>query len=139
MKECPMPVVRIPPDTSGLLREETNELSFVLRPSPHDGVGVFRTHGIRKGSRLRLFPGPGPRFVPNGKMAGNIPLGVLCRWYGIEYGGGCYVPHDFGCMEIGWYLNHSDMPNAHHDENYDYIASRDIQAGEEITVDYSTL
>jgi len=134
-----MPIVKIPLDTSGRLREETSELSFVLRPSPHDGVGVFCTHGIRKGSKLRLFPGPDLRFVPNEKQEGNPLLEIFCDRYGIEDRHGNRVAHDFGCMEIGWYLNHSETPTAHHDENYDYFASRDIQAGEEITIDYNTL
>ena len=47
-------------------------------------------------------------------------------------------PKDFGCMEIGWYLNHSKTPNAYH-RNYEYYALRDIKTGEEITVDYNTL
>ena len=134
-----MSSVNIPLDTSGRLWKETSELSFVLRPSPHDGVGVFCTHGIRKGSRLRLFPGPDLRFVPNEKQATNPLLEVFCDRYGIEDRHGCRTAHDFGCMEIGWYLNHSGTPTAHHDENYDYFASRDIQAGEEITIDYNTL
>ena len=42
-------------------------------------------------------------------------------------------------ITIGWYLNHSKTPNmtaTHRGENF--IASRDIKAGEELTVDYST-
>jgi uncharacterized protein len=134
-----MSIINIPLDTSGQLRKETSELSFVLRPSPHDGVGVFCTHGIKKGSRLRLFPGPDLRLIPNEKQAGDPLLEVFCDRYGIEDRHGDRVAHDFGCMEIGWYLNHSETPTAHHDENYDYFASRDIQAGEEITIDYNTL
>ncbi len=41
-------------------------------------------------------------------------------------------------MEIGWYVNHSNTPNAHH-LNYKYYALRDIKAGEEIVIDYNTL
>ena len=42
-------------------------------------------------------------------------------------------------ITIGWYLNHSKTPNmiaTHQGENF--ITSRDIKAGEELTVDYST-
>jgi hypothetical protein len=139
MKPHPMLLSRIPPDTSGAFLKETNELSFILRPSPHDGVGVFCTHGIQKGTKLRLFPGPEQRFVPHEKPGTNTLLEKFCRWYGLEDSRGFHVPHDFGCMEIGWYLNHSGSPNAYHEENYDYVASRDIRAGEEITIDYETL
>ncbi len=134
-----MPVYPISPDTSGLLRDETDELSFLIRPSPRDGVGVFCTHGIRKGARLRLFPGPGPRFVPHDTSAGEPLLAAFSRRFGLEYEEGCWVPPDFGCMEIGWYLNHSDTPNAYHDGSYEYFAGRNIAAGEEITIDYRTL
>jgi SET domain-containing protein len=41
-------------------------------------------------------------------------------------------------MEVGWFLNHSDKPNAYH-ENYEYYALRDIKEGEEITIDYNSL
>jgi len=50
-----------------------------------------------------------------------------------------YMPANFGAMAVGWYLNHSDSPNAHHDAGYKYFASRDIAAGEEITINYYEL
>lgn len=42
-------------------------------------------------------------------------------------------------MEIGWNLNHYDVPNTYPDGNYDYFTGREIRAGEEITIDYRTL
>ena len=47
-------------------------------------------------------------------------------------------PKDFGCMSVGWYINHSKTPNAYH-HDYDYYALSDIKEGEEITVDYNIL
>jgi len=44
---------------------------------------------------------------------------------------------DFARMSIGWYLNHSDSPNAYY-ANSSYYAARNIKAGEEVTVDYGT-
>ena len=139
MTQHPMLLHRASQGAAAGLLDETSELSFILRPSPHDGVGVFCTHGITKGSRLRLFPGPAQRIVPHENLAGNRLLEVFCRWYGLEDHRGCHVPRDFGYMEIGWYLNHSGTPNAYHDENFDYFASRDISPGDEITIDYQTL
>lgn len=129
----------IPPDTSGTFRNETTEVSFVLRPSPHDGVGVFCTHGIRKGTVLRLFSGPDPRLATHACMAEDPVLAIFSHHYGIDTEEGCYIPHDFGCMEIGWYLNHSASPNACRDRDNRYFAGRDIAAGEEITIDYGTI
>lgn len=122
-------------DSTGGLRDNTDELSFLLRPSRHDGVDVFSTHGIRKGTCLRLFPGPASRFVPAENESDGCLLAFFSRRFGIQGTKGYYVHRDFGSMEIGWYLNHSPDPNAYHDEVFDYFASRDIPAGEEITVD----
>lgn len=126
-------------DTSGSLKEDTTELSFMLCPSSRDGVGVFCTHGIRKGTQLHLFPGPDPRLVTNQEMRDDPVLAVFCRHYGLEFPEGYYVPRDFSHVEIGWYLNHSASPNTHHDEEFRYFASRDIVAGEEITIDYGAM
>jgi uncharacterized protein len=137
----PHPILLLtkPMETPGCLQCETNEISFILRPSSHEGVGVFCTHRILKGSGLRLFPGPDKRIVPHEDLNGNRRLKIFCRYYGLEDSQGCHVPNDFGRMEIGGYLNHSGTPNAYHDENYHYFARRDIMAGEEITIDYDTL
>lgn len=130
---------KIPLDTSGELREDTTELSFILCPSPHDGVGVFCIHGIKKGAPLRLFSGPDPRLIPYENMKDNPLLEAFCHRYGIEGNAGCYVSRDFRYMEIGWYLNHSAAPNAWRKGECHFFASRDIAAGEEITIDYQTL
>lgn len=95
---------------------------------------MFAVHAIRKGTKLRLFPASDRvrriRSLPRGKEQ-------FLR-YCVEHEGTIYAPADFGRMSIGWYLNHSKRPNAHH-RNYVYFASRDIRAGEEITIDYRTL
>ena len=49
---------------------------------------------------------------------------------------GC--PTSFNRLTPAWFLNESEKPNVRCDENYDFFAIRDISAGEELTVDYST-
>jgi hypothetical protein len=50
---------------------------------------------------------------------------------------GC--PVSFNRLTPAWFLNESKEPNARCcDENYDFYATRDIPAGQEITVDYET-
>jgi hypothetical protein len=66
----------------------------------------------------------------------KVPSGF--HGYCIRLGEEIVGPDDFGCMPIGWYLNHSKDPNAAH-EDFLYYASRDIRAGEEILIDYETL
>ena len=114
--------------------DTTDELSFVLKPSKLSGVGVFCTHGIAKGTRLALFPNLKPRYVSNARLERDPRLRAFCQVYGVDVGGGSVVARSFSHMHVGWYLNHSDEPNAHH-ERFRYFASRDIDANEEITID----
>lgn len=116
----------------------TDEFSFVLKPSRLSGVGVFCTHGIAKGTRLALFPALKPRYVSNARLERDPRLRAFCQVYGVDVGGGSVVARSFGHMHVGWYLNHSDEPNAHR-ERFKYFASRDIDANEEITIDYRGL
>lgn len=111
----------------------TTEYSFILKPSLIHGVGVFATHSITKGTRLRLFPRSDTvrykRSVPDEFDRYVVALdapGIMC-------------PADFGRMSVGWYANHSEQPNTAILRNYRYVAARDIQAGEEITIDYDRL
>jgi hypothetical protein len=116
----------------------TDEFSFILRPSQRGGVGVFCTHGIAKGTRLALFPDLKPRYIADARLARDPRLQAFCRVYGVEIEGGSVVARSFGHMHVGWYLNHSDDPNAHH-ERFKYFARRDIEANEELTIDYREL
>lgn len=116
-------------------KRRTNELSFILNPSPVHGVGVFATHDIEKGAKLRLFARDDRiRYLKDSSR--RYPF---IKRYGIPLDDGYYVcPSDFGRMSIGWYLNHSSAPNAFH-KNYVYYAKKNIRSGEEITIDYETL
>lgn len=49
---------------------------------------------------------------------------------------GC--PTSFNCLTPAWYINESKKPNTRCDENYDFYSLRDIESGEELTVDYET-
>lgn len=146
-------------DESGALHHETTECSFVLRPSGDRGVGVFVTHRIAKGTPLRLLPNwprrrlfspawvmrfpilrhlaPQPgRFVSNRELARKPLLAQFARFYGVVTPAGIWMPLDLGRLEVAWFVNHSDSPNAHLDDRMQYLALRDIERGEEITVSY---
>jgi len=114
----------------------TGEFSFVLQPSAH-GVGVFAAHDIAEGTYLRLFAnekGNEPGYSVRNKR--QVP--EMFRKYCINRGNTLSGPRDFGRMEIGWHLNHSETPNAVH-RDYEYYALVNIRAGEEITIDYNSL
>ena len=113
---------------------ETDERSFVLRPSGIAGVGVFVTHPVRKGAYLALFLDDTVRRVTYAEMEKDPQLKAFCLVYGVEREEHCCVPHSFSKMEVGWFLNHSTTPSAERNEGW--RAARDIEAGEEITIDY---
>ena len=115
-------------------KKSTSEYSFVLRASSIQGIGVFSAHAIKKGARLRLFPGEVSRLIKKLPAASENVFQHYC----IKSSNGLYCPSDFGRMTIGWYLNHSGKPNIFH-KNYTYFAKRDIEDGEELTVNYNTL
>lgn len=124
------------------MRDTTDEYSFILKPSSH-GIGVFATHGIKKGTYLRLFSDQNVGKNPDRLLRkGSVP--ELFRGFCLDRGDGMLCPHDFGQMPVGWYLNHGGpRANAGHrnpkDENYSWYALRDICAEEEVLIDYNIL
>lgn len=117
------------------LPDRTDEASFLLRPSRH-GVGVFAAHAIRAGTYLRLYADPEAEISRRVRRC-EVP-GEFIK-YCLEVDDEHVIrPNDFGHMELVWYLNHSPTPNAGHCD-YRYHALRDIEAGEEITIDYATV
>jgi len=117
-------------------RRVTDEFSFMLKPSKH-GIGVFAAHDIKKGTFLRLF-GDEKKIENRAAMRDKKAVPEPFRQYCMNRGDKLICPKDFGNMSVGWHMNHSKNPNAVH-KNYDWYASRDISAGEEITIDYNTL
>jgi len=118
------------------MENKTTEFSFILKPAEH-GIGVFAVHDIKAETYLRFF-GSEARITDKSVPRKKEDVPEFFKQYCIDRSETLICPRDFGCMEIGWYLNHSKIPNAYH-RNYDYYALHDIKAGEEITVDYNTL
>ncbi len=118
------------------MKKQTNEFSFILKPSNH-GVGVFAVHDIAKGTYLRLF-GNEKLFENRIRILKTNDIPAPFHDYCMNRGDELVCPEDFGQMPVGWYLNHSKNPNAHH-QNYNWYAFRDIMAGEEILIDYNSL
>lgn len=112
---------------------KTGEFSFILKPSDIHGVGVFTTHAIPAGTRLRLFARSDVA-----RYKHSVPK-LFDRYVVVVDAPRIMCPQDFGRMSVGWYLNHSDDSNTKIVGNYQYVAARDIQADEEITIDYREL
>ena len=116
--------------------ENTNEFSFILKPSEH-GIGVFAVHDIKAGTYLRLFRDEDAPSVSIVRKKEDVPEAFKGYCVDIDEVD-LRCPKDFGRMEVGWHLNHSKTANAYQ-RDYDYYALRDIRTGEEITIDYNSL
>mgnify|MGYP003387583537 CR=1 FL=1 len=118
------------------MKNFTNELSFVLKPSalPNAGVGIFATHDIKVGTKLAINKEGGESRVMEAK---DIPEDL--KHFGIALPNGKRkVPKEFNHLWIVWYLNHSDTPNIELrlPEN-NYYAIEDIHRGEELLTNYN--
>jgi len=110
-----------------------------LRPSRVHGIGVFAIRRIRKGARLFKGDSDEMRWVEEGHL-GRLPNEVrrLYMDFAVLKDGRYGCPTSFNRLTQSWYLNESKKPNVICDEHLNFIAGRDISAGEELTVDYSS-
>jgi hypothetical protein len=106
-----------------------------------DGIGVFAIKYIPKGTEI--FAGDDSELVwLESRELDGLPTNIrqlyddfcVIKDKGRHYG----CPKNFNCMTVGWYLNHSKNPNVESDDQFNFLAKRDISEGEELTVDYDT-
>jgi hypothetical protein len=111
-----------------------------LRPSgiSKDELGVFAIVPIKKGTEI--FPGDIDEMVwVDKKTLPKWPKEILKLYEDFavikdnRYG----CPTTFNRLTMSWYINHSDTPNVYCDDNYIFIALKNIKRGEELTADYS--
>jgi hypothetical protein len=102
---------------------------------------VFAIRSIKKGTHLFYGDNDGIVWMTKDKLL-RLPKEVR-RLYddfciivnkGRTYG----CPSNFNRLTVAWYLNSSSRPNVICDGNFRLFAARNIKAGEELTVDYST-
>jgi SET domain-containing protein len=120
-------------------RPSAMNVHFLLEPSSIQGVGVFAAHSFKKGQYLPLFAKD--ERVRLHRLSTNRGERRLLDQYCVQDSKNSQIfhcPADFTRMSVGWYLNHSDKPNAAH-RNYEYFALSGIRKGEEVTIDYRTL
>ena|SRR5258708_4221795 len=110
---------------------------FFIAPSPVQGVGVFSWFELEEGQPV--FPNDAvDDCVLIAEMPAGEPLRTMVNRYGVETREGIWIPSDFNQMGVWWFINHADDPNIEYAGN-DILAARDIEAGEELTIDYRTL
>jgi len=151
LETCGVDDITVFPDLEGLSRtverrwkEEEVKLPHEgvmarLGRSPKHGVGVFAIRSVRRGTKI--FSGDIDEMIWIKKEElGRLPRKVrqLYEDFAVlkdeRYG----CPVSFNRLTPSWYSNHSKDPNVFCDENYDFVALRNIKPGEELTVDYST-
>ncbi len=111
-----------------------------LRPSKlhRSGVGVFAIKRIPKGKPIFAGENEEVLWVRNALIPKDGPVRKMYDDFSIIDGDFYGCPTSFNRLTPAWFLNESKRPNARCDDNYAFIAIRDIRAGEEITVDYAT-
>lgn len=111
-----------------------------IKPSLIHGVGVFAIRDIPKDTYI--FKGDNSKMVWANKSVVDKQEPEIKRLYDdfcVIKGDKYYCPDNFNNLNVGWYLNESkENPNVACDGNYDFYALRDIEEGEELTLNYST-
>jgi len=122
----------------------SNVFARICKSDIH-GVGVFAIIDIPRGTYIFK----GDKSEVNWFTEKELELSTLPQAVQKLYSDFCVIlpdgnskkygcPDSFNNMPISWYLNESKDPNLSCDKDYDFYAIRDIKAGEELTVDYST-
>ena len=123
-----------------VLHQLQNDIYCRIQPSPISGVGVFAIKRIPKGTNpfIGCFDNDWIEISKEelSDLDPNVSKYVqdMCAFQDGVY----YVPQcGISKIDISFYLNHSDTPNMDEEgEGIDFIAARDIEVGEELTVNY---
>lgn len=110
---------------------------LVMHASPIDGIGTFAVEDIAAGELLMAVAG-GLVFTQSDLASGRLSLaGHLYNQADLAGDLRTVTPVSFH-----YYVNHSCAPNivdlSRFPTSTQYVASRDIRAGEELTADYYT-
>ena len=126
-----------------LLQQLHQHTFAMLKPSPLHGIGVFAITAINKGER-KIFSDHESEWIEVSKEEVDaLPQHAKdlienhCLFNETHY----YIPeYGFKIFDLAVYLNHSDQPNLISvNEGEFFEAIRDIEAGEELLVDYGTI
>lgn len=147
------------PDTSPpvmLMADSPFEKEPMTVPMPHDGlytrlqrsdiagIGVFAIIPIAKDTDIFPRGDDDPGMILENEhieavKLWNAALGKMYTDFCVkEADGTWWCSSNFSAMGMAYYLNHSDSPNCYCTEDLAFVALRDIEPGEELTVDYRT-
>lgn len=126
------------------------------QPMPHEGVfvrlgvsaihgiGVFAQQAIKAGTNVFANDEREIHWVSNAMLEdGNVSAFArrLYADFAIRRGGQLGCPANFNLVTVGWYLNQpaeGDQPNMTATRDFALVALRDIEAGEELTLSYTS-
>jgi SET domain-containing protein len=124
------------------LLSELSSTYVILKPSSIEGIGVVAIQRIPKGCREMFSkPNAADKWIKLPKKeVSELPAHTkfLVENYCLYDQDNYFVPdYGFKKMDVSLFLNHSDTPNviSIHDGEY-FEATRDIEAGEELLIDY---
>jgi hypothetical protein len=129
---------------------EWSEFHFVLMPSRLGGIGVFAAHDIETGMRVS-----DPKFEVRVLKKKEIPP-IFHKYCIHKNEEEFFCPPRFDCMQIGWFINHSNEPNViiirdscnrrlanesltMNPEIMSLRTCKKVFAGDEILIDYNIL
>lgn len=130
--------------TKAQLLAELSQNTFVaLKPSPIEGIGVFAIADIKEG-QSGLFSKDKSEWIAVTKAEvealpphSRFLVENHCLYDDEHY----FIPeYGFKMIDLVVYLNHSDEPNVRSiNDGEDFIALREIKAGEELLIDYGEI
>jgi SET domain-containing protein len=118
-----------------------------IERSPIDGVGVFAIKRIPKGAKpLMVSDDTAVVPIPEKEIAerNDMPEAVkemVGAFYAMSEGVIYFPGHSLNQIDISYFMNHADHPNidcVEIGEDIIHVANRDIEVGEELTIDYAT-
>ena len=126
-----------------LIRKLVDDHYLMLKPSAIHGIGVFAIRPIPKGCKTMFGSDPGEWIALSKTEFENLPehTKLLIENYCLFDLDQYYVPaKGFKQMDLSFFLNHSDQANIRSVNDGEFFETiRDIQTGEELTLDYGTI
>ena len=126
-----------------LLEQLRNQTYVMLKSSPVHGISVFAIQPIPKGSRSMFSKNMGEWIKLPIKEVETLPehTRTLIETYCLFDDENYFVPeYGFKILDPVIYLNHSSSPNIISiNDGEDFEALRDINAGQELLVNYGQL
>lgn len=128
---------------TSLLNHLKHEVYCRLKPSKIHGIGIFAIKKIPKGTDPFPQAPSHESIIFNKKELADLDMEVkkIIHDLLIFEGDNVHIPAcGINCLDVSFYINHSDNPNTGYSENKEHLVTlRDIEEGEELTADYKLL